>query len=345
MIIEIVKRLIQSDLTKLLVFFILTVVFAAIISPWLYNLGKFLAEVGESRQFNVIMNWLAQKSANAGFSSYFNYSLILCALLLAGPFIMWLNLGNKNSQPLPSPWRIKLPEHTIAHENGQALCHNSHARLHLATGFLLTGGLLTLAVWSLLAIGWFSLDHPVQWWQTTRNAMASAAILAIFKEWIFRGIILGIFMRAMRPAPAIVFVSLIYAFIHFFLPPEDIQIDAPCAADSGFIMLKLVSQHLLRPEQFAFGFISLATMGLILAYARYRSSSLWLPIGLHAGWIFSHRSLQKITEFNPDHPSLSKLLIGPDGISGILPLLLLITTGLLLHVFAQISEEKRQFEA
>ena len=338
------KRLIQSDITKTLIFFALTVVFGAVISPWLYNLGKFLAEVGESRQFNIVMNWLAEKSGDAGFTSYFICSVVFCALLLAGPFIMWLNLKNRISPPMPSPWSIRLPERTIAPEKGQALCRNPHARLHLATGFLLTGGLLTLAVWILLSIGWFTLNHPVQWWQATSNVLVSAIILAVVKEWLFRGIILGIFMRSMRPAPAIIIVSVIYGWIHFALPPDTLEITEPSKADAGFRMMELVVQNLLSVEAFAFSFVSLVTMGLILAYARYRSSSLWLPIGLHAGWLFSYLSLQQITGFNPDHPPLSALLIGPDGISGILPLCLLITTGLLVHVFVQISDAQRQSE-
>ena len=151
-------------------------------------------------------------------------------------------------------------------------------------------------------------------------------------------------MRSMRPAPAIIIVSLIYGWIHFAIPPNTLEITDPSKADAGFRMMKLVVQNLFNLQSFAFSFVSLVTMGLILAYARYRSSSLWLPIGLHAGWLFSLRSLQQITEFNPEHPPLSALLIGPDGISGILPLCLLITIGLLVHVFVQISDAQAQSE-
>lgn len=340
-----VKCLVQSDITKIFLFFILTVVSAAIISPGLYNVGMFLAEVGESHELNGAMNWLARQSASAVFPGYFNLSLVVCGLLLAGPFIMWLNLENPARQPLASPWQIRLPKHTIAHDGSHKLRHNTHASLHLATGFLLTGGILTLAVWALLVIDWFSLDHPVQWWYATRTALITAIMLAVVKEWLFRGVLLGIFLRALHPAAAITMVSLIYALIHFFLPTGAIQVDDPCSADAGFEMLSLVGQHLINPREFAFGFVSLTAIGLILAYARYRTASLWLPIGLHIGWIFSHRSLQQITEFNPDHPPLSRLVLGPDGISGLLPLCLLIITGLLVHVFVQISDEKRRSQA
>ncbi|MCP5535322.1 MAG: CPBP family intramembrane metalloprotease [Akkermansiaceae bacterium] len=336
------KRLIQSDLTKILIFFILTLISAAVVSPWLYNMGKFVAEVGESRNLNVVMNWLAQKCAHAEFPRYFNRALVICALVLAGPFIMWMRLGKDTRQPRPSPWRIKLPKHCTAHDPGQALTRNPHAFLHLVTGFLLTGSLLTLMVWLLLMTGWFSLQHPIDWWLVTRESLGSAVFSAIIEEWIFRGIILGIFLRAMRPAPAIVIVSLFYASIHFLLPPVGVKVINPGDADAGFRMVALVARRFLSPQDFSLGFISLLVVGLILAYARYRTASLWLPIGLHIGWGYVHRIFQIITELSGDHLASAEVIIGADRKSGLLPLSLLIATGLLVHVFVQISEEKRK---
>ena len=340
-----VKRFFQSDITKTLLFFILTITAAAITSPWLYNVGMFLAEVGEVRHLNRGLNWLATKAADNGFPAYYKMTLVICAMLLAGPFIMWMNLANKSSQPIPGPWRIKLPRRSLVHDSGQPLCHNPTAKLHLATGFLLTGGLLTLAVWLLLTLGWFSLDHPVEWAQAMRAALVSAAVLALVKEWLFRGMMLGIFLRSMRPAPAIVAVSLLYALIHLLLPNDTVHIANPDKADAGFRLLGLMCMQIMNLREFVFSLLSLTAVGLILGYARYRTASLWLPVGLHAGWVFSHQSLQQITMFDPDNPPLSGLLIGTDGISGLLPLFLLITTGLLVHVFARISNLKRQAEA
>ena len=42
------------------------------------------------------------------------------------------------------------------------------------------------------------------------------------------------------------------------------------------------------------GFTTLFLIGLILADARLQTRSLWLPIGLHAGWILASGAFNKI---------------------------------------------------
>lgn len=337
-----VKRLLQSDITKTLIFFILTTACAAAITPWLYNAGMMLVEVEATHRTSPVITWLAQKCAHAELPRYFNRAMLLCALLLIGPFIMWMRLGQTGKQPRQSPWRLRLPEHSIAHDHGQPLTRNPRAWLHLTTGFLLAGSLLTLMVWLLLLTGWFSLTHPLDWIEATRESLASAAFAGLVEEWIFRGILLGIFLRSLRPAVAIVSVSLLFAALHFLLPPDGVKVMNPDSLDSGFRMISLIIQRFMHPQTFALSFITLFAMGLILAYARYRTASLWLPIGLHTGWVFVHRIFQHMAELSGKHLAHMEVFIGADRKSGLLPLCLLIATGLLVHVFVQISDESRE---
>ncbi len=60
------------------------------------------------------------------------------------------------------------------------------------------------------------------------------------------------------------------------------------------------------------GFTTLFLLGWILADARLRTQSLWLPIGLHAGWIFSNALFNRIAHREIEAlPWLGKnLLIG-----------------------------------
>ena len=60
------------------------------------------------------------------------------------------------------------------------------------------------------------------------------------------------------------------------------------------------------------GFTTLFLLGWILADARIRTRSLWLPIGLHAGWIFGSAAFNKIARRQFDvSPWLGEnLLIG-----------------------------------
>ena len=257
---------------------------------------------------------------------------------------MWCKLSNQSSLQLSKPWRIRLPTSANTRQNGQALCRNPKAKLHLAIGFLITGSLVSISIWLLEVIAWFSFAQSPDYWSAICNGVASAIVITLVSEWLFRGILMGIFLRAMRPAMAMVLISLFYAIIYSLLPTGDEVIANPEKADAGFRMMITIAKNLLSPETFTFSFMLLFSLGLVLAYARYRTASLWLPIGLHFGFIFPYQTLQQLTESGPQHSPLSRLLIGTDGRSGLLPFCLLLLSALLVHVFIQVSESKRRSE-
>ena len=336
-----VLRLIHSDFSKVILFCTLTIIASAIASPWIYNVGMLLAEVGKSRALNPLLDWLANRCADAAFASFYNYTLLGCAIILVGPFIMWCKLSNQSSLQPSKPWRIRLPTSANTRQNGQALCRNPKAKLHLVIGFLITGSLVSISIYLLEMIAWFSFIQPADYWGAIRSGLLSAIVITVVSEWLFRGILMGIFIRAMRPAMAMVFISLFYAIIYSLLPTGNEIIANPDKADAGFRMIITIAENLLTPEKFTFSFMLLFSLGLVLAYARYRTASLWLPIGLHFGFIFPYQALQQLTESGTQHSPLSRLLIGADGRSGLLPFCLLLLSALLVHVFIQLSESKR----
>ena len=336
-----VLRLIHSDFSKVILFCTLTIIASAIASPWIYNVGMLLAEVGKSRALNPLLDWLANRCADATFASFYNYTLLGCAIILAGPFIMWCKLSNRSSLQPSKPWRIRLPTSANTRQNGQALCRNPKAKLHLVIGFLITGSLVSISIYLLEMITWFSFIQPADYWGAIRSGLLSAIVITLVSEWLFRGILMGIFIRAMRPAMAMVFISLFYAIIYSLLPTGNEIIANPDKADAGFRMIITIAENLLTPEKFTFSFMLLFSLGLVLAYARYRTASLWLPIGLHFGFIFPYQALQQLTESGTQHSPLSRLLIGADGRSGLLPFCLLLLSALVVHVFIQLSESKR----
>lgn len=254
---------------------------------------------------------------------------------------MWCKLSNQSSLQPSKPWRIRLPTSANTRQNGQALCRNPKAKLHLVIGFLITGSLVSISIYLLEMIAWFSFIQPADYWGAIRSGLLSAIVITLVSEWLFRGILMGIFIRAMRPAMAMVFISLFYAIIYSLLPTGNEIIANPDKADAGFRMIITIAENLLTPEKFTFSFMLLFSLGLVLAYARYRTASLWLPIGLHFGFIFPYQALQQLTESGTQHSPLSRLLIGADGRSGLLPFCLLLLSALLVHVFIQLSESKR----
>ena len=338
-------RLIQSDLTKVTLFFILTILVSAVISPWIYNAGMLLAEVGQSRTLNPILDWLANRCVGAPFASYYDHTLLVSAFALAGPFIMWCHLSNQGAKQLPSPWRIKLTQSTNSIQNGQVLYRNSNARLHLGIGILITGSLVAISVVLIQMNGWLAFHQPADYWITMLKGLGSAVVIALVSECIFRGVLMGVFLRAMHPALAMVFISLSYAIICSLLPTGNETLANPDKADAGFRMITIMVDNLMTLEKFVFSFMLLFCFGLVLSYARYRTASLWLPIGLHLGFIFSLNTMLQITVPGPQSSQMPKILTGDDGLSGLLPFFLLIISALLVHIIVQILESKKASKA
>jgi len=75
--------------------------------------------------------------------------------------------------------------------------------------------------------------------------------------------------------------------------------------------------------------------------------SLWLPIGLHAGWVFAQQTSNLFLQTTASGPSAWLPWVGPNLVSGavptgLLPLAALLATGLLvkfylLHVFRPVA--------
>jgi len=67
------------------------------------------------------------------------------------------------------------------------------------------------------------------------------------------------------------------------------------------------------------GMLSLLLAGLILAVATLRTRSLFLAIGLHAGWIIGQQGLQWAAKFRIKPPEALLPWIGPNVVSGAVP--------------------------
>lgn len=111
----------------------------------------------------------------------------------------------------------------------------------------------------------------------------SAVVVAVLEELIFRGALFGILRKAWKWPAALAVSSAIYAAVHFLQ-----RAAAPPSVDwlSGIRLL---------PEMFRLppgglglvpAFFTLFLAGAILALAYQRTGTLYMSIGLHAGWIF-----------------------------------------------------------
>jgi hypothetical protein len=150
------------------------------------------------------------------------------------------------------------------------------------------------------------------------GATVSAAVVALVEELIFRGALFGILRKAWAWPSALAVSSAVYASVHFLQTAG-----APQPIDwlSGIRLLP----DLLRIPPDGLGlapaFFTLFLAGAILALAYQRTGTLFLSIGLHAGWIFWLRAYRFLTA---DSPGASRLIWGSDKlIDGWLPFFVL----------------------
>lgn len=299
-------------------------VLAAALAPWLYRAGQSLAEAAATKDLPAVFEWLGAACGRSDFSRFYDRSLILCAVVLLPLVIYRVRLvrarqgGIAPAMPRMS-WKCTLAQ--------------------VAVGFVIAAGMFWGLGMIFQALGIYSLKPgPLKLGKVVESALIPALVAPLFEEWIFRGVLLGLWLRLSRPLGACIGTSLYFAFIHFLKPPDHSLLLSPSAPLAGFELLEKILLHFTDPQFFLNDFATLFFIGMILAWARVRTGALWFSIGLHSGWIMAFRAFNLLYRSVSDHPPGS-WGVGGSMRSGLFPLLTLGLTAAICH-FAL-----RKFEA
>lgn len=312
----------SGDVLKLGFYAAISVWLGAWISPFFYNAGKALAEVSSTKMTNGPLLWLAGRCNTADFPAFFEKSLLVVAVILFWPFIQSLRGGH------------------LA-EEGQRLRRNPRGLWHVAAGFLAITVTFCLMAWILVTVGIFEWKNPGSLGgRLVLKVFAGAFAMAIFQEILFRGIALGIFLRAMRPTAALVLAAVFFAGVHFLNPPPGLAVPDPEAAGVGFQVLRKIAAQFSEPRMVFGTFTPLLALGGVLAFARWRTASLSLSIGLHAGWLFVHVFIGSMTVASgrPDFPL--RVLCDTTLKQGLIPLAGILLVGVLVNLFTRPNDTK-----
>lgn len=282
------------------------VALGAWLAPWLYNAGMALAEVSSRKTTNEALQGLAGVCQTADFPRFYAAGLLLAGALLFFPWLEWLHLRHGAAAAVA----------------GQPLRAHPQTLWHAGAGFLLAAGLLLVLELAVAPAGWSLPRH----WDGGVAALALKAMAgAVVLEAFFRGLTLGVFLRAMRPAAALGMSALFFALVMSAMPLPGENVADPEAAGTGFEMLRLAAWRFADWRSICGHFAPLLALGGVLAYARWRTAALWLPIGLHAGWWFA-RTLPRHLPGGAS-PVLSGSLLQ----QAVLPLAVLLVAGVLTH--------------
>ena len=290
---------------KIPVFLVGALAIGALVAPPIFWIGQSLAGSGMS-------GWLA----GFPFHRVLSRCLQVSVLVLLLPALRWIGLRR------PSELNLQ---------------RNPRAGYDASFGFALAaGGVAALA--SLYAVvGWFVPAPGFDWASLGRIAL-TAVVVGGVEEIVFRGVVLGICLWSLPRRAAIFASALFFAAVHFLKPAKsDIAADA-VRWWSGLAEMLNLAPGLPSPPLLAFGFASLVVAGWILGACAVRTRSLWLPFGLHAGWVFSQQSTNLFLRPAAADPATLLPWVGPNVVSGavptgLLPLAVLLFTGAMVRLY------------
>lgn len=313
-------RIFQHELTKLFLFIIISFTGAALLAPHIYGWGKDLALAhGPFIEDPVFSDsptrWLAEKCDSAKFSRYFNRALMGTALLLLYPLIK--SLRRKDSVEIKAPLR-------------QRINPKPQGLKDLAMGLLLSISFLTALVLVLHQLGWVTMEESPNIGKAIKKAIIPAIIVSLLEEWLFRGVLFSVLLRQLSTTKTIIGLSLFFAAVHFLKPPDGATVADPRHALAGFEMLGLIGQKFLTASSFFGVFLTLFVVGVTLAYTRHKTGKLWMAIGLHAGWVFSLKFVNQMT--NPTGEA-HELMFNDKITDGLFPLIALALTGMCVALY------------
>ena len=282
-------------INKILLYVLAVVGGGALLAPGLFWLGQWAIQQDVIPQLRPF-----------GFEKYLNRAVLVLALGLLWPLIRGLGLSRWTDLRLhPNPWRLR----------------------DLATGLALAvGGLAAvgaLLVWGgdLTFKGWPDLPSVL-------GAVLTGAVVALIEETFFRGALFGVLRRDMSWPVALVGLSLFFAVLHFLRPDPSVGRVQEVAWNSGLLLLPHLFWQFSHMDLLLGTLFTLFLMGCVLGFAVVRTGSLYLAVGLHAGWVFALKLLSHITHITR-RPESSRW-IGDDMRSGLAPAVLMAATGLIL---------------
>jgi membrane protease YdiL (CAAX protease family) len=312
------QSILRSEVLKVTVYLIGTFILGSLLAPPLFLGGKWIVAQGllEDGPLHALNSALERSK----FSRYFNRAMLLAAILMIYPTVRWIRAGlndtdrpnsNNSLKPNPERWR------------------------QLALGFGLALIPLLLMGWMYVIVGYYEARsaEDFAWSKVAITALTAAAGASVLEELFFRWGLMGLILRTTRPFKALLFVTFVYALVHFLKPPGKLEMP-DITWSTGFWMVGQIFAQFGNPVFIMAEFATLFTIGWILGYVRLKTSSLWMGIGLHAGWVFGLKVFSPITR---KKMALADMLpwAGQDLKIGIIPMVVVMLTGIVVWLILQ----------
>jgi CAAX protease family protein len=284
----------MKDAARLAVYFIAIIVGGALLAPILFWSAQALATHG-------VFPFLTKYD----FDTFFHRAVLIAAVLLLWPL-------------------LRLSD--VRRLGDLRLAPNPHWARDVSFGVLLS--VIPLVFCGVVLIAWhvYSFRHVFVWPRLGKVLLAAISVPFI-EETFFRGIVLGLLLRTGRKLLSVLAVSGLFAAVHFLKGSE--REPAIVTWTSAFESIADAFNGFGDPMMVLAAFATLFLIGCILADARVLTRSLWLPIGLHAGWIFGSGTFSWLAR----RQVVALPWLGKNLLVGIIPLGLAAVTWILMRVW------------
>ena len=290
---------------RLLIFVLLVLALTALISPW------------------AAISWDLISGANAAapedripFSRIFNRFFMVSGVLLFFAYRPLLKIE--------SPSQLGLMPRTRAARdvvNGLAL----------ALGSMVALGLIMSLAEVYQPFFRLSLSATVE---QSVKAVLTGFTVGLLEEVFFRGIIFRGLLEDWKPLPAFLVANLFYSALHFVKPGERYFLTGvePLA---GFRHLFSTFAPFFELSEIAPGLIGLLLIGIVLSYAFARTGTLYLSIGLHAGWVIAIKTVRVFGDYRAENLGWLFGSTDPKVVSGVVTWAGIILVGVAVHWITQ----------
>lgn len=161
------------------------------------------------------------------------------------------------------------------------------------------------------------------------KALLTALTVAVLEEIFFRGVIFKGLLEDLKPAAAFALSSLFYSAIHFIKPAEEFSL-AGIDPWAGARYLAGAFKPFLDPALLP-GLLGLFLIGMVLSYAFSRTGSLYLSMGLHAGWVFGLKTIRVYGDFRREDLGWLFGSTDPKLVSGVAVWIVILVVGITVH--------------
>jgi membrane protease YdiL (CAAX protease family) len=247
---------------RLLIFMLLILALTCVVSPWLAVGADWLATQGSL--------WPVERYA---FSRIFNRTFMISGIVLffvcrrflkiESFFQLGLVAPRKGSRDLAVGWTLAIASMVV---------------------------LAAVMSFTDIFTPYFRLSLSESLSQCAKAVLA-AIFVGFFEEIFFRGILFKGLLEDGKRIRAYAMANLFYSALHFVKPGEPYVLEHlhPLA---GFRHLFSTFAPFFDPASILPGVVGLFLIGVVLSYAVARTGTLYLSIGLHAGWVFSLKTIR-----------------------------------------------------